>query len=130
MSILCVAWFAAGAVALSATPGRAPDQAGRASWYGAAFAGRPTASGELFDPSDLTAAHRTLPFGTIVEVKRPDTDEAVRVRVNDRGPFTKDRIIDVSRGAGEMIGMIDAGTVDVEIRIVECPAGRRCGVGS
>src|SRR3954471_2926403 len=79
-----------------------PDQMGMATWYGGAFAGHKTANGEIFDPAKLTAAHRKLPFGTWVEVKRVDTGRTVRVRINDRGPWGDDkRIIDVSRKAAE-----------------------------
>jgi rare lipoprotein A len=97
-------------------------QVGYATWYGAAFAGRKTASGERFDPHQLTAAHRTLPFGTWVEVRRVDTGDAVRVRITDRGPFGhEDRIIDLSRAAAERIGLLKAGVARVELRVVEGP---------
>ena len=102
--------------ALDAAPERSEQIAGgEASYYGAGLAGNPTASGETFDPSDLTAAHRTLPFGTRLRVTNEGTGESVVVRVNDRGPFHGDRVIDVSRAAAERIGMVDAGTVRVEI---------------
>jgi rare lipoprotein A len=97
---------------------------GYATWYGAAFAGRKTASGERFDPGAFTAAHRTLPFGTWVEVKRVDTGETVRVRITDRGPFAAPsarRIIDLSRGAAEKIGLVRAGVAPVEVRVVAGP---------
>ena len=101
---------------------RAEVQVGMATWYGAALAGRTTASGERFDPSRLTAAHRTLPFGTWVEVTRVDTGESVRVRITDRGPFGHaDRIIDLSRAAAEHIDLVKAGVARVEVRIVEGP---------
>ena len=86
---------------------------GRASYYGKRFAGRPTASGETFDPTQLTAAHRTLPFGTIVRVTHSRTGESVDVRINDRGPFHGKRVIDVSRAAAERIGLVGAGVADV-----------------
>ncbi len=100
-------------------PSESPaDEVGLASWYGNAFAGRPTASGERFDPGQLTAAHKTLPFGTIVEVRRLDTGRTVRVRINDRGPngHAANRIIDLSRRAAEELDMTRAGVVRVEVR--------------
>jgi peptidoglycan lytic transglycosylase len=97
-------------------------QSGEATWYGAAFAGRPTASGERFDPNALTAAHRTLPFGTWVEVRRVDNGATVRVRITDRGPFGHEgRIIDLSRGAAERIGLVKRGVAQVEVRVVAGP---------
>ena len=91
---------------------------GHASFYADSLAGHSTASGEPYDPRALTAAHRTLPFGTIVEVARAD-GRRVRVRVNDRGPFgPKGRIIDLSRSAAEAIGMVRDGVVLVTLRIV------------
>jgi rare lipoprotein A len=101
---------------------RGEVQVGFATWYGAAFAGRRTASGEPFDPLRLTAAHRTLPFGTWVEVTRVDTGASVRVRITDRGPFGHaDRIIDLSRGAAEYLDLVKAGTCRVELRVVDGP---------
>lgn len=80
------------------------DAVGTATWYGAAFAGRPTASGERFDPGALTAAHRTLPFRTVVEVTALDTGRRVRVVINDRGPIDRARLIDLSRAAADALG--------------------------
>lgn len=88
---------------------------GRASYYGAELAGNPTASGEPFDPSKLTAAHRTLPLGTRVRVTHAQTGESVVVRVNDRGPFHGDRVIDLSRAAADAIGLTRSGTAMVEL---------------
>ncbi|HEY8086520.1 MAG TPA: septal ring lytic transglycosylase RlpA family protein [Polyangiaceae bacterium] len=103
-------------------PPRAEVQSGYATWYGAAFAGRRTASGEPFNPLAMTAAHRTLPFGTWVEVTRVDTGARVRVRITDRGPFGhEDRIIDLSRGAAERIGLVKSGVARVELRVVDAP---------
>ena len=97
-------------------------QIGYATWYGHALAGRKTASGERFDPSQMTAAHRRLPFGTWVEVQKLDTGEVVRVRITDRGPFGHpDRIIDLSRAAAERIGMLRSGRARVRIRVVDGP---------
>lgn len=103
-------------------PARAEVQEGNATWYGAALAGRKTASGERFDPSQLTAAHRTLPFGTWVEVTRVDTGQSVRVRITDRGPFGhEDRIIDLSRAAAEVIDLVRKGVTRVQVRVVDPP---------
>ncbi len=94
-------------------------QKGRASYYADSLAGNSTASGEPYDPKALTAAHRTLPFGTWVLVSRPGK-AAVRVRINDRGPFgNKDRIIDLSRAAAEELDMVRAGVVEVTVQIVD-----------
>lgn len=91
---------------------------GVASYYADSLAGRPTASGEPYDPAELTAAHRTLPFGTLVEVTRDD-GRSVVVRINDRGPFgKKKRLIDLSRRAAEALGMVRAGVVNVTVRVV------------
>lgn len=88
---------------------------GRASWYGPKFAGRKTANGEIFDPNQLTAAHKTLPFGTFVQVHNLENNMSVVVRINDRGPFKPGRIIDLSRAAAESINMISTGTAPVRI---------------
>ena len=105
-----------------ATPPPEEVQVGYATWYGRAFAGRRTASGERVDPGKMTAAHRTLPFGTWVEVRRVDTGESVRVRVTDRGPFGhEDRIIDLSQAAAEKIGLTRAGMTRVEVRVIPAP---------
>lgn len=101
---------------------KAAHQVGLASWYGKAFAGRKTANGERFDPSKRTAAHRTLPFGTWVEVRRVDTGRSVRVRITDRGPYAGEgRIIDVSKRAAEDLDMVRTGVTRVELRIVDGP---------
>ena len=95
---------------------------GQAGWYGDRYHGRKTASGERFDQNALTAAHRTLPFGTMVEVKNLDNGRTVTVRINDRGPFgRKTRIIDLSRAAAGEIDMVHAGVAQVELRIVGQP---------
>jgi len=93
-------------------------QQGIASWYGPQFHGRPTANGETFDQNGLTAAHRSLPLGTRVRVTHLDSGRSVVVRVNDRGPFadTGRRIIDLSRGAARELGILGAGTAEVEVR--------------
>lgn len=90
---------------------------GVASYYGYELAGRPTASGEIFDPEGLTAAHPSLPIGTVVKVTNVRNGKSVVVRINDRGPFTAGRIIDLSRGAAGIIGMIRAGTASVKLHL-------------
>jgi rare lipoprotein A len=82
---------------------------GMASWYGEPFHGRRTASGEVFNMNELTAAHKTLPFGTRVRVRNAATGQEVTVRINDRGPFSKGRVIDLSRAAAAAIGLIQTG---------------------
>jgi rare lipoprotein A len=98
---------------------------GQAGWYGERYHGRKTASGERFDQNALTAAHRTLPFGTVVQVKNVTNGRTVQVRINDRGPFgRKTRIIDLSRAAAREIDMERAGVAPVELRIVSKPGGK------
>jgi rare lipoprotein A len=89
-----------------------------ASWYGPIFHGKPSASGEPYDMWALTAAHRTLPFKTWVEVKKVDTGKTVTVRINDRGPFIKGRIIDLSYAAARELRMIGDGTAEVTLTIL------------
>jgi rare lipoprotein A len=89
-----------------------------ASYYGDGFAGKPTASGEMFDPSLLTAAHRTLPLGTLVKVTEALSGKSVVVRVNDRGPFHGDRAIDLSEAAAEQLGIVAAGTGKVALTLL------------
>jgi len=91
---------------------------GLASWYGSEFAGRRTASGERFDPAGYTAAHRSLPFGSMVRVTRLDTGRSVIVRINDRGPFTGGRVIDLSQAAAREIGLIGPGRGQVSLALV------------
>lgn len=93
-------------------------QRGTASYYSNHLAGRKTANGERYDPNQMTAAHRTLPFGTWVEVRRAADGRRVVVRINDRGPFAKDRIIDLSRKAASQLGMLHSGRAEVEIRML------------
>jgi rare lipoprotein A len=98
---------------------RAETQIGYATWYGAALAGRSTASGERFDPSKMTAASRTLPFGTWVDVARMDTGQSVRVRITDRGPFGHaERIIDLSHAAAKQLGILKTGVIRVKVTVL------------
>ena len=91
---------------------------GIASWYGEPYHGRRTASGEVYDMHRMTAAHKTLPFGTVVKVNRRDTGADVKVRINDRGPFIEGRIIDLSYAAAKKIGLDRDGVAPVKIKIV------------
>jgi rare lipoprotein A len=95
-----------------------PAQHGEASYYADAFHGRTTASGEPFDMHELTAAHRKLAFGTQVRVTNLDNGRAVVVRINDRGPYYGERVIDLSYGAASELMMVDAGVVPVDIEIL------------
>jgi len=88
---------------------------GHASWYGPGFHGRKTASGERFNSHGMTAAHRTLPFGTRLLVENPENGRSVIVRINDRGPFIKGRSIDLARGAAQTIGLNGVGTVNMTV---------------
>jgi rare lipoprotein A len=97
---------------------------GRVSMYGSKFSGKKTASGEAFDPTALTMAHRTLPFGTRVRVTNVENQRSVEVVVNDRGPFVSGRIADLSEAAARRIGMVADGVVEALLDIVE-PANRR-----
>jgi rare lipoprotein A len=96
-------------------------QQGKASFYSDKFHGRPTASGERYDKKALTAAHPHLAFGSQVEVTHLKTKQKVVVRINDRGPFAKGRIIDLSRAAAEQLGMIRDGVAEVQIRLLGKP---------
>lgn len=110
----------------TAAPDAAPQEdaaevigSGNASWYGSQFAGRPTASGERFNPSGLTAAHRTLPFGSKVRVTSPRTGQSVVVRINDRGPFHGNRLIDLSEAAAAKIGLKARGQDRVQLALLD-----------
>jgi rare lipoprotein A len=94
------------------------EAVGVASWYGGRFHGRQTASGETYDMYALTAAHRSLPFGTRVRVTNLDNGRSVVLRINDRGPFVKRRIIDVSRRAAEDLGFIRDGLTRVRVEVI------------
>jgi rare lipoprotein A len=100
-----------------------PYQIGKASWYGKQFAGRDTASGEPFDMFRFTAAHRTLPLGTLVKVTDLQTGQWVIVRINDRGPMVPGRIIDLSYGAAQMLGVGGHGIVRVRLDLVRPEEG-------
>jgi peptidoglycan lytic transglycosylase len=105
---------------VASTAGIAPgySEIGLASWYGEPYHGRPTASGERYDMWQMTAAHRTLPFGTRVRVTNRDTGRSATVLINDRGPFVSGRILDLSRGAAEALGAVAAGVIPVRLEVV------------
>ncbi len=96
---------------------------GTASYYAGEFDGRKTANGETYDMNALTAAHRTLPFNTRVRVRNLNNNREVVVRINDRGPFKDNRVIDLSLGAATEIGMISSGTAPVELEIIDGMGG-------
>lgn len=106
-------------------PGGPVSQTGIASWYGPGFHGKPTASGVIYDQHDLTAAHQTLPLGTQVLVTNLDNGKSVEVTINDRGPFAKGRILDLSYAAGEALGMIGPGTIPVRLKVINNDGPRR-----
>lgn len=105
------------------------DEVGYASCYGEELAGKPTANGEVFDPDGISAAHRTLPLPSYVEVTALDTGRTILVRINDRGPMAGDRLIDLSRGAAEQLG-IAAGVAAVRVRRTNPPAAERAQLRS
>jgi len=100
------------------SPSTSPIGAGEASYYGKELAGNRTASGEVFDPQKLTAAHRTLPLGSKVRVTNPQSGQSVIVRINDRGPFHGNRVIDLSTAAARSIGLIRSGTGRVSLALL------------
>ena len=121
---------AGAAVEAPGAPLAATSFAGGASWYGPGFAGRRTASGEIFDPSDLTAAHRTLPFGTRVRVTDLETGATVEVRINDRGPFLPGRVIDLSRAGAEALNAVGRGVIDVRVDVLATNGAARLAVAA
>jgi rare lipoprotein A len=106
-------------------PREAPgyDTVGIASWYGKRYHGRRTASGEIFDMNSATAAHPTLPFGTRVQVTNLENGLSVVLKINDRGPFVRRRIIDVSRRAAQALGFVQKGTARVRVQLVQPAPG-------
>jgi len=108
-----------GATLLSSCGGRAFTQTGQASYYADKFRGRKTASGTVYRPGKRTAAHNTLPFGTVVRVTNPRNHRSVKVTITDRGPHVKGRIIDLSKKAARKIGIIDAGVAPVELKVIK-----------
>ena len=104
-------------------------EVGIASWYGHPYHGRAAASGEIYDMEKYTAAHRTLPFGTLVRVINLDNDKSVEVRINDRGPFAGDRIIDLSHAAAQSIGLIGPGLARVRLEVMQLPVSAATAPG-
>jgi len=96
-------------------------EVGIASWYGPGFDGNLTSNGEVYDMNGISAAHKALPFGTIVRVVEFSTGKSIIVRINDRGPFIEGRIIDLSKGAARKLGIIDKGITKVGLRIIRWP---------
>ncbi|MGQ0810734.1 MAG: septal ring lytic transglycosylase RlpA family protein [Nitrospiraceae bacterium] len=97
---------------------------GMASWYGPGFHGNPTANGERFDMHQLTAAHRTLPLGSVAEVRSLSNGRHVTVRINDRGPFARGRILDLSMAGARALAMMGSGTDEVELRVIRYQGSR------
>jgi rare lipoprotein A len=104
-----------------APPAPVYEQTGVASWYGSDFQGRKTASGEVFDMYGLSAAHRTLPLGTVIHVTNLENSKSVVVTVNDRGPFVANRVLELSYGAARELGFVAQGTARVSIEATELP---------
>lgn len=104
------------------------EWSGVASWYGAEYHGRPTASGEIYDMYELTAAHLTLPFGSQVQVTHLENGRTVRLRINDRGPFIEGRIVDLSYGAAQALDMVAQGVAPVKLELLpDQPSPERNG---
>ncbi|SFH77918.1 septal ring lytic transglycosylase RlpA family protein [Modicisalibacter xianhensis] len=120
LSLASVALFLGGCASHSADPGQGAytAQQGQAAYYSDAYQGNRTANGERYDRNALTAAHRSLPFGTRVNVTNLNNGRNVTVRINDRGPFTRGRIIDLSRRAAQQLGMIRSGTAPVRVIVL------------
>ena len=111
-------------ILFTAVPSLFAAQEGLASWYGGKFQGRITSSGEVFDTNLMTAAHRSLPFGTIVKVTDQESGKSTLVKINDRGPFVEGRIIDLSRAAAEELDMVGRGVARVSLEVVDFSARR------
>ncbi|MFQ5588020.1 MAG: septal ring lytic transglycosylase RlpA family protein [Nitrospiria bacterium] len=117
--VALAALFAACAVPLKQKPHRIGyRETGLASWYGKDFHGRTTASGEIYDMFDVSAAHRSLPMGSLLLVTDVETGNRIKVRVNDRGPFVQGRILDLSYGAARLLGFVDRGITKVELEVI------------
>jgi rare lipoprotein A len=139
ISVLCLAWVSASCAGKTPLPGAPATVAqpvpaasppaqqhdqiyretGTASWYGADLHGRPTASGETFDMNGISAAHRTLPLGTVIRVTNLDNYKTIDVRLTDRGPFVRSRVLDLSYGAARALDFVRAGTARVTIETIE-----------
>ena len=117
--------YQVGNVTYTPTDAAAYDEVGYASWYGAELQGRNTANGEVFLPSAVTAAHKTLPMPSYAEVTSLDTGRTILVRINDRGPFANDRLIDLSEGAAKQLGIANQGVSGVRVRKINPPEQER-----
>ena len=133
---LCLLTGCARTVAVAPSiPPLGAEETGYASWYGHPYHGRRTASGEVYDMNELTAAHRTAPLGTRLMVTNVDTGQAVEVRINDRGPFVEGRILDLSYAAARVLGADRSGVIPVRLRVIDAgvatttPAGVRPTAG-
>jgi len=123
LHFLALALFLAGPV-LAQEAGDGWEETGIASWYGPGFAGRATASGETYDPQNLTAAHKSLPLGSLVRVHNLQNDRDMIVRINDRGPFVRGRVIDLSEAAARVLGFRDDGLARVRLTHLSGPVTR------
>ena len=135
----CIALFFCLAACSSQTPELPPPaaprateipsfiEAGQASWYGRGHNGKVTANGERFEMSEMTAAHRSLPFGTIVRVRNAATGKMVKVRINDRGPYEKHRVIDLSDRAARALGIRERGIAPVRLEVFASDQGEQMG---
>lgn len=103
----------------SSVQGTPPAHIGNASWYGPGFNGKTTASGDAFDETKMTAAHRTLPLGSKAKVTNLNNGKSVEVQINDRGPYAEGRIIDLSHAAAKALGIVDRGTARVSVELLE-----------
>ena len=105
-----------------------PASVVKASWYGPGMVGQPTSSGELYDPNRLTAASKTLPIGSVVQVKNPNNGRSVNVRINDCGPYVRGRSLDLSHRAAQKLGITHAGVAAVQVtKISTPPDAQNCG---
>jgi rare lipoprotein A len=133
VALTALALLAGCSRAVMTTPSVPPvtgmEEVGMASWYGAPHHGRRTASGEVYDMHRLTAAHKTLPFGTRLLVTNRDTSQSAEVRVNDRGPFVEGRILDVSYAAARLLGAVGPGLIPVRVRVLSLPDRSSTGDG-
>jgi len=110
---------------LPAAPRIGATETGIATWYGVPYHGRRTASGEIYNMEAMTAAHRTLMFGTWLRVDNLDNGKRTEVRVTDRGPFVKDRILDLSKAAARQVDMLNAGTARVKLTVIRAPSNAK-----
>jgi len=127
LAVLVVIWAGgAGPGVPTSAEAHAPDEErGKASWYGHPYHGRHASNGEIYDMHKLTAAHRTLPLGTRVRVINLRNGRSVEVRITDRGPFVRGRIIDLSYAAARRLDMVKAGVVPVRVRVIALPGAAR-----